>query len=396
MIKLKSIGSVLIITGTAIGAGMLAIPIVTAALGFWGAVVLLFACWALMTYTALLVLETNLFFGVGSSFHSMAKYTLGKKGQFLTWISFLLLLYALDAAYMSGGSSLLDTAFYLIEGEHLQPWVNTLIFTGVLGGVVVWGMHAVDRFNRFLMFLKALTFLLLLILVMPHVHMHLLAQNPVSRNAWWLAIPILITSFGFHIVIPSVQDYIGNFPERLRKIVLIGSTIPLIVYLLWVFATLGVIPRHGPNSFTSIEHNDVGDMVLVLRGLLHSSWVSFFVNCFTDIAVTTSFLGVSISLFDFMADGFKLNKKKVVDRGIITLLTFVIPLLFALFYPHGFVMALGYASIFVAILLIILPALMVRSLRKLYPLSYSVVGGSFALWIVMLLGVGVIITEFWH
>jgi len=396
VIKLKSIGSVLIITGTAIGAGMLAIPIVTAALGFWGAVVLLFACWALMTYTALLVLETNLFFGVGSSFHSMAKYTLGKKGQFLTWISFLLLLYALDAAYMSGGSSLLDTAFYLIEGEHLQPWVNTLIFTGVLGGVVVWGMHAVDRFNRFLMFLKALTFLLLLILVMPHVHMHLLAQNPVSRNAWWLAIPILITSFGFHIVIPSVQDYIGNFPERLRKIVLIGSTIPLIVYLLWVFATLGVIPRHGPNSFTSIEHNDVGDMVLVLRGLLHSSWVSFFVNCFTDIAVTTSFLGVSISLFDFMADGFKLNKKKVVDRGIITLLTFVIPLLFALFYPHGFVMALGYASIFVAILLIILPALMVRSLRKLYPLSYSVVGGSFALWIVMLLGVGVIITEFWH
>ena len=44
-------------------------------------------------------------------------------------------------------------------------------------------------------------------------------------------------------------------------------------------------------------------------------------------------------------------------------ITFLPPFLFAVFYPQGFIIALGYASIFVAILLIGLPAAMTWVIR---------------------------------
>ena len=46
------------------------------------------------------------------------------------------------------------------------------------------------------------------------------------------------------------------------------------------------------------------------------------------------------------------------------MITYVPPFVFAVFFVDGFLHALGYASIFVAILLIILPALMAWSLRN--------------------------------
>ena len=52
--KIKQSG-MLIVAGTTIGAGMLALPIASAGLGFTTALSLILITWALMTYTALLM-----------------------------------------------------------------------------------------------------------------------------------------------------------------------------------------------------------------------------------------------------------------------------------------------------------------------------------------------------
>ena len=71
------------------------------------------------------------------------------------------------------------------------------------------------------------------------------------------------------------------------------------------------------------------------------------------------------------------------------MLTFVPPFAFALLYPEGFVLALGYAAIFATILIVILPALMVYKLRRNTKLtsSYRVGGGTPLLLIVLLAGI---------
>lgn len=393
---LKTLGCTLIFAGTAIGAGMLAIPLVTAAVGFPLAMLLLIVCWAVMSLTALLILETNLAFPDGANFNTMSRHTIGRGGQLATWISFLLLLYALTAAYVSGGASLLSIAVKLISGATWPHWVNTLAFTIVLGGVVVLGTRSVDYINRGLMTIKGVAFFAIFFLMLPHVDVHNLVSSVKQFPYIWYPLPILITAFGSHIVIPSIRHYVGPDPKRLRLIVVAGCLLPLIIYAFWEIITLGVLPLYGSNSFQTIaaKHGSIGDMVLGLRHIVDSKVIAFGVNTFTDVAITTSFLGVTMSLLDFLAEAFHLNPRKLSGRFLASLLTFIPPILFALFYPKGFVMALGYASIFVAILLIILPPLMVRNLRRQNKKqSYRTWQPTFVLWLLVLIGIGFVVAQ---
>ena len=55
--KNRTLGSVLIVAGTTIGAGMLAMPLAAAGVGFTGIACLLVGLWMLMSYTSLLLVE---------------------------------------------------------------------------------------------------------------------------------------------------------------------------------------------------------------------------------------------------------------------------------------------------------------------------------------------------
>ena len=57
MLKNKTFGSALIIAGTTIGAGMLAMPLTSAGIGFGYTVLLLVGLWALLVYSGLLFVE---------------------------------------------------------------------------------------------------------------------------------------------------------------------------------------------------------------------------------------------------------------------------------------------------------------------------------------------------
>jgi tyrosine-specific transport protein len=56
-VKNRTLGSIFIVAGTTIGAGMLAMPLAAAGVGFGVTLLLLGTLWALMCYTALLLLE---------------------------------------------------------------------------------------------------------------------------------------------------------------------------------------------------------------------------------------------------------------------------------------------------------------------------------------------------
>ncbi|MGS9184064.1 aromatic amino acid transport family protein, partial [Salmonella enterica subsp. enterica serovar Infantis] len=65
------------------------------------------------------------------------------------------------------------------------------------------------------------------------------------------------------------------------------------------------------------------------------------------------------------------------QTGLITCLP---PLAFALFYPRGFGMALGYAGVALAVLALLIPARLVWQCRKQSPQAgYRVAGGTPAL-----------------
>lgn len=390
----KFIGSVLMIIGTMVGAGILALPLVSAQAGFVWASIVTIAVWALMTLTGFLVLEVNLTLDCcACSFSSMAEKTLGKTGKIITWLVCLILLYSLAAAYMVGASTLLsDSIFEKLFHIRIPNFVSALLFTLAFGGMVFWSTRATDYANRSLISIKGALLLITITFLLPHINVsEILQLQHVSLSGKYIfaTVPIFLCAFGYHTVIPSLRMYIGDNAQELKRMIGYGTTITLIIYLAWLVTTLGVVPLDGPNSFNEIAKNNssVAGLTNTITLLAHSKWVSIGINGFSNVAMTTSFLGVTLGLFDFLADGCNRSNSRF-GRAQTALITFIPPLIFAFYFPGGFVLALKYAAICVAILEIILPALMVYQLRK-NPSPHSlrlVCGGNAMLFLVITIG----------
>jgi amino acid permease len=239
----------------------------------------------------------------------------------------------------------------------------------VLGSAVFWGTKTVDFVNRGFISIKGFFLIATLVLALPYIDIeHLIANQGMGRAKYlFAASPVFLHLFNFHFVIPSLRMYIGDKPRELKWIIISGTTASLIIYLLWAAVALGIVPLTGDNSFTTLAQlghpADTPDFIKIITTIVHSKWVTACIHGFFNFSMTTSFLGVSLGLFDFLADGFK-RPDTHFGRLQTYCLTFIPPLSFALFYPHGFIMALNYAASFIAILCLVLPALMVYRLRK--------------------------------
>ncbi|AYZ55056.1 tyrosine transporter TyrP [Klebsiella oxytoca] len=391
--KNRTLGSILIVAGTTIGAGMLAMPLASAGVGFGVTLALLITLWALMCYTALLLLEVYQHVPADMGLGSLAARYLGRYGQWATGFCMLFLLYALTAAYISGAGELLASSLNQWLDWTLPPAVGVLIFTAIGGTVVCIGTSLVDLFNRFLFSAKIIFLAIMLALLLPHIHQINLLTLPLQQGLALSAIPVIFTSFGFHGSIPSIVSYLGGDIRKLRRVFIIGSFIPLVAYIFWQLATLGSIDSP---AFTALLAQNAGlnGLLEAIREVVASSHVELAVHLFADLALATSFLGVALGLFDYLADLFQ-RQNSAGGRLQSGLITFLPPLAFALFYPRGFVMALGYAGVALAVLALMLPSLLVMKSRQQHPdAPWRVAGGSAALWLVLLCGIAIVVIQF--
>jgi tyrosine-specific transport protein len=201
---------------------------------------------------------------------------------------------------------------------------------------------------------------LLIILGSQHIHLSYLQSS--NWKYALTAIPILIISFGFHNMIPSLAMYFRGDIPRLRLTILWGSLLPLLVYLLWELVILGIIPIQGREGL--IHALNQGEIATTaLRKVVGLSWINTLGQAFALFAIVTSFLTQSLSLVDFLADGWKI-KKIGASRLFLIFATLLPPLACAFFFPGIFLKALGFAGGFAAVILFgLLPTWMVWILR---------------------------------
>lgn len=389
--KNSAIGSTFIVAGTALGAGMLAMPVATAGIGFWTALAMLFGLWLVMSYTALLLVEVYQYNDADTGLGSLAQQYLGRTGQWLARLAMPFLMYSLVAAYLVGGGDMITLSVSKVFGFQLAGWLGILAFAVIGGSVVCLGTGSVDRVNRMLFAIKVVFLALMLVLLLPHVEQVNLLAMPVREALILSAIPVVFTSFGFHGSVPSIVSYMQGDTRKLRLIFVAGSAIPLLIYVLWQLATLGSI---ATDTFMGVlaQRSGINGLLGAIQVVAKSGKVEMAVRLFAGLALATSFLGVALGLFDFLADTFR-RQNTVRGRLQTGLLTFLPPLFFALFYPNGFIFALGFAAIALAVLSLILPPLLVRRSRRMDPAGYRVAGGNPALWGVFVLGLGIILIQ---
>lgn len=384
----KLLGATLLVSGTTIGAGALALPVVTGAAGFFPSLILLVLTWGYMLYTAFLMLEATLWYPENTNLVTMSRKALGPIGQAVTWIVYLFLLYALTTAYMAGCNPLFLDLFEWIYGTRPNDWVGYLPLLLVFGFCVYHSTHWVDQMNRQMMVGMLITFLVLFGALVFKLDTNLL------KHAEWnkipLALSLVVTSFGFHIIIPSLATYLQRDIHLLKKAIFYGSIIPLGAYIIWEMLSLGTVSPFGWNN--ALINNISSSEVLI--GTDPQPLLQLALRLFTFFLIITSFLGVSLSLFDFLSDGLHIPKNRL-GRGTLYVLTFGPPLAISLNNPHIFITALEYAGAFgVVIILAIIPALIALFGRKKRHLSaYQVKGGNWALFAVILISLSVLVHE---
>lgn len=372
----KMIGGILLIVGTSIGAGMLALPVVTAQAGFFDALFLFLAIWVTTLVAALYILEVNLWLPETSNLVSMARATLGRWGQGFTWVVYLLLLYSLLSAYIAGGTDLLHYLFGLLHWQT-PTGLDAVLFTALFGSIVFFGIRVIDWANRGLMTVKLLAFFAVILLIVSHVHFSYLMKG--EYRALSSALLVAVTAFGYATVIPSLRTYFNGNVRLLRWIIILGSVISLICYLMWDLVVLGSLP---PSQFAAVvgSGHAASELTVLLSQTFGRPQIQDITRLFTSICVTTSFLGVSLCLCDFLKDGMSgllCSRGSLMNRCLPIAVALGPPLLIVLFDPALFIIGLGYAGVCCVLLLLALPAAMVYAGRYHQAMT---VGGAYQVW----------------
>ncbi|MFA0158747.1 amino acid permease [Vibrio sp. 10N.261.46.A3] len=370
---MKLFGSSLILSGTALGAGMLAIPMVLAQFGFMISSVLMLLIFIGTTYSALLLAEACTKTKDNSGMSSVTYLTLGSKGKHFINALFYLLLVCMLIAYILGVGDIIHKLL-LDVGIDVSASVAYTIFSLLMGAIVVSGKSYIDKLNRGLFILMVVMLFIVIASLFSNIRLDYLTQtSQYTANDVVQYSAVIFTSFASMVVIPSLVIYNREATQKqIRNMILLGSVIPLICYLTWLFAIIGNLGTDAISQF----HN-ISELISAFSG--QSAWLKVVIALFSALALVTSFLGVSMALYDQNKDAVTNNK------ALAYALTFILPLVLAELFASQFVSMLDYAGMVLVFLAIWGPLAMVVKVRRPdFPHlqtegSYTAAGGDTAL-----------------
>ncbi|MGX9376351.1 low affinity tryptophan permease TnaB [Pantoea ananatis] len=397
--KHSAFWGVMVIAGTVIGGGMFALPVdLAGAWFFWGAFILIIA-WFSMLHSGLLLLEANLNYPTGSSFNTLTKDLLGKRWNVISGITVAFVLYILTYAYISANGAIINETLSMHSSMTIPSRVIG-IGTAVFVASVLWiSSLAASRITSLFLGIKILAFVIVFGSLFFKVDFSILSDvSGISESNRYfpyifMAVPVCLASFGFHGNIPSLIICYGKRKDKLVKSIVLGSLLALFIYLFWLYCTMGNIPREKFKEIISSGGN-VDALVKSFMGTHPGGVVEFFLLVFSNLAVASSFFGVTLGLFDYLADLFKIDNSHF-GRFKTVLLTFLPPGILYLLFPNGFIYGIGGAGLCATIWAVIVPALLALKSRKRFPdKTFTVWGGKVIPAVVILFGVIVIICWF--
>lgn len=371
------VAATLLVAGTSIGGGMLALPVMTAEAGFGPSLVMMALTWVFMTTTALLLLEANLWMPEGAHIITMASRLLGPWAKALAWLLYLFMAYASLVAYTAACGSLIGQVL------PISPWACNLLFILIFGLIIDFGARIVGVVNALLVGGMVLAYFVLIGTGLSAIKPFHLAHADWTKTLRTL--PLLLTVFSFQCIVPSLTIYLKKSAKHLKIAIISGMGITFVVYALWQLLVLGTVPLHGTEGLlAAFEKGDAA--TAFYQRVVQTPWIGLVAAFFAFFAVSTSFLGIGLGLFDFLSDGLKVPKK---GRGkfILALLIVVPTLILATTVERIFLLALDTSGGFGdTILNGILPALMVWAGRYEQKRSspFKVSGGKSALVLVLL------------
>lgn len=359
---IKQIGAVLLVAGTCIGSGMIALPMVLAKLGVIPSVLLMAVVWFIMYYTSLIHLELNLQVGHGVALGELGRIFSGRGAEWVGLISLKLLSYSLLAVFIYGEASILQEVIESKWGISYSFDTIAAIFSLIIILLLLLPIQFIDYFNRLLFVgLIAVVGVLLagLAVSIDWGHMPLFSPRMDISSVWVALLPVVFTSFGFQVIFHTLSNYCRMDPKMLKRAFFWGSLIPAVVYTIWTTAILSIVYQNDFGFYEQMIYGnaEVGELIRVLSDIAQSESIRHLVWGISLLAIATSVLGVGVGLFDSLK---KSVVKKIPQNLFSTLLAAFLTIfpayLVVVLIPNAFIAVLGFAGMILAVIAVLLPA----------------------------------------
>lgn len=383
-------GAILLVAGTCLGSGMVALPIVLSKLGLYLGVAAMVFMWAIMYGAALVTVELNLQANRSMPLGQLGKHFSGSKAQWLGILSLKLLSYALLSAFLYGISSILHELIPQYSQTTILVWCSVCAFL-----VLSTNMPLIDFLNRVLfhsLLLGLGALILFLWIKLPDISHLPLMPITCTHRSWAGVLPVIFTAFGFHGMIHALAAYCQNNAMVLKRAFFWGSLIPALIYILWTVGVLGTI-YDADKAFYHIMAQkgvEVGDLVRELTDLSHRPWLKTTIWAGMVLKFTLSIIGVGLSL----REALKPLSQKHVPQPLLSALCIGPPMLVAYFIPNAFITVLGFAGMILVIIALFLPLYLLYFAKK--PFSFSLLNKPWVLGILWAVGGITILAEIVH
>ncbi|MAH61593.1 MAG: hypothetical protein CMF42_04830 [Legionellales bacterium] len=375
-----TIGAALLIAGTTIGAVTLALPIATTNVGLIGTSLIFISAWLVMYWSGLILAQVCVLYPAGKSFSYIAEHNFGVTGKMVSWISYGLLLLTLLMAYFSSLSSLINFNNVFFD----SPRVGYTLVALMSWLVISMDTEFIDAMNRLMVYVLISTIIIMVVFLFSHVRLSEWVYFKPTVYELGHLLPVVVVGFGFQVILPSVRAYMKGQESMIPKAILIGSLIPLVIYLLWTCGVLTGMSKSDIQQLSFYSDETVAISVL-LQHVVHGA----FINLFVFAAVVSSLLGIALSLRDLLIDILQTKKK-----WLPPFLTIFLPWLMVNIHSAAFLEILRFSGLIVAFLNILFPAIILineRAVRK--NTRFHIMNQSSIIYIVIIYALVVILSE---
>jgi tyrosine-specific transport protein len=377
----KTLVAATTLIGTIVGAGILGIPYVVAKAGFLYGFILI-------VVMGLAFLFLNLFCGEvvlrTKSQHQLTGYAekyLGPWGKRLMTLSMFVAIYGALTAYLIGEGAALYSIF-----NFGTPLIYTFIFFVLVSFIIFKGVKATGKMELILITLLLVIVVLIGIFSFKEISLDNFSS---TLNPAFFILPYGVILFAFMAspAIPELQEVLGKSKKKMKKAIIIGSVVPIFLYLIFTVIIMGVV---GLQDFELLSANE--RIATVALSIYANPLLGLFANILAVLAMFTSFLTLGIALVEVYAYDYNVNRK------LAYILTLAIPLIIVLFNFTTFLAVLGVTGAIAGGLDGILVMLMYWRAKKLgnrkpeYSLGkHWLIGGI----LILMFAVG-IIYQIWH
>lgn len=333
--------AVFMITGLTIGAGILGLPYATARIGLFPGVLSIIFIGLLMLALNLMVGEMAIDAKTDMQLPGFAGKYIGGYAKTVLSVVVMFGYFGTLLAYLVGESISLTALF----GGHELIW--GVIFWSLASGIIWSGLHNVKRVDKVFSAIVIGLVILVIAALFPHMKIENLLAAPIGV----FTLPFGVIIFALHAT-PAIAEAHALMPkakEKFRKALIIGTLIPIGLYVLFTIAVIGVLGSKVPQLATVGIGDYFGAGAIIIS------------NLFAVLAMTTCYIGLGTALKEtFVWD------HKIPDH-LATFLVVVLPLMLFLAGIRNFVGILdvvGGVFISIEILIMVVIFLKMRIHRK--------------------------------